>query len=100
MPDPRLAEVDARLKRGDLAGARAIADALVRTASLPSPERALALLLRSRAHERPGPAVAVGVTVALVAVALVGGIVGALHEPLAAGVVATAAGVKNCSAVR
>jgi protein O-GlcNAc transferase len=51
MPDPRLAEVDSRLKVGDLAGARSIADALLATSSLPAAERVHALMLRSRAHE-------------------------------------------------
>lgn len=51
MPDPRLADVDARLKGGDLAGARSVADALLATPSLPAAERALAFMLRSRAHE-------------------------------------------------
>lgn len=51
MPDPRLAELDARLKGGDLAGARSVADALLATPSLPASERAFALMLRSRAHE-------------------------------------------------
>jgi tetratricopeptide (TPR) repeat protein len=51
MPDPRLADVDARLKAGDLAGARSVADALLATPSLTSADRAFALMLRSRAHE-------------------------------------------------
>lgn len=51
MADARLVEIDARLKAGDPAGARSIADALLAVPSLPSAERALALMLRSRAHE-------------------------------------------------
>jgi protein O-GlcNAc transferase len=51
MPDPRLAELDAKLRSGDVQGAKTLADALVLTPSLPAAERAQALLLRSRVHE-------------------------------------------------
>ena len=43
--------------------------------------------------ERPGLVVAAGLLLALVSVALVGGIVGALHQPLAPGMVGLAIGV-------
>ena len=51
MPDPRLAELQARLEAGDAASARGIADALLATPSLDRADRMLALMLRSRAHE-------------------------------------------------
>jgi len=51
MADPRIAAIDAALRRGDAAAAKALADAIVVTPSLPAAERAQALMLRSRAHE-------------------------------------------------
>ncbi|MFO1316085.1 MAG: tetratricopeptide repeat protein [Burkholderiales bacterium] len=51
MPDPRLAAVQSRLAAGDAAGARALADDLLRDAALPPTDRVAALVLRARAHE-------------------------------------------------
>ena len=51
MADPRLAQIDAKLRGGDLPGARALADAVVATPSLAAGDRAAALMLRSRVHE-------------------------------------------------
>lgn len=51
MADPRIAEVDARLRQGDVPGAGALADALLASPALPLNERAVVLLLRSRVHE-------------------------------------------------
>ena len=46
-----LAGVEARLRAGDAAGARTLADELLARATLPVPERVSALKLRARAHE-------------------------------------------------
>ncbi|MCC7218213.1 MAG: tetratricopeptide repeat protein [Burkholderiales bacterium] len=54
MPDPRLAAVQSRLAAGDAAGARALADDVLRDAALATPDRAAAFVLRARAHEAQG----------------------------------------------
>ena len=54
MADPRLAAVQSRLAAGDAAGARALADAVLRDAALALPDRVAALVLRARAHEAAG----------------------------------------------
>jgi CRISPR-associated protein Csy1 len=51
MADARIAAIDAALRRGDVAGAKSLADALIATAAVSAAARAQALLLRSRAHE-------------------------------------------------
>ena len=51
MADARIATIDAALRRGDIAGAKAIADALILAPAVAAADRAQALMLRSRAHE-------------------------------------------------
>ncbi len=51
MTGDAIADIQRRLAAGDAAGARAAADALLRSAALPGDHRAVALWLRARAHE-------------------------------------------------
>jgi predicted O-linked N-acetylglucosamine transferase (SPINDLY family) len=52
MADARLSDVDALLRRGDAAGARALADTVLAETALAARDRSVALMLRSRAHEQ------------------------------------------------
>ena len=54
MSDPRLAELQAKLAANDVAGALALANALLANAALAIPNRFVALVLRARAHEMSG----------------------------------------------
>lgn len=51
MPDPRLADLEARLRAGDGQGARTAADAMLAAPGLAARDRVAVLMLRSRAHE-------------------------------------------------